>query len=140
MRKFYKADLDELAAIAADVEVFCAQTGADSASAFALNLCLDEIFTNIVEYGYKRDASNKVEIEYLPVAEGGKTVGVQVHVRDSAPAFDPFSDAPAPDVVSKLEDRDIGGLGIFLVKKNMDRVEYSRKGNINELSMFRKFK
>lgn len=142
MKKIYKADLKQLEAIAADAAAFCGEIGADPASAYALNLCLDEIFTNIVQYGYRCDASKEVEIELSKVpcgpSEPGKAAGIAAVVRDDAPEFNPLLQAPAPDTQSALENREIGGLGVFLIKKNMDKVEYARRNGKNELSMFRK--
>lgn len=142
MKKIYKADLKQLKAIAADTAAFCGEIGADPASAYALNLCLDEIFTNIVQYGYRCDASKEVEIELSKVpcgsGESDKAAGIAAVVRDGAPEFNPLLQAPAPDTQSAMENREIGGLGVFLIKKNMDRVEYARRNGKNELSMFRK--
>ena len=62
MRKSYPATLDSLEQIALDAEAFCADAGADSASAFALNLCLEEVFANCATYGCGLDPKQKIEI------------------------------------------------------------------------------
>ena len=46
-------------------------------------------------------------------------------------AFDPFADAPPPDLTSEVDDRRVGGLGVFLVKKTLDRASYRRGGGRN---------
>ena len=132
MKKTYAAKFDSLDELFADVDAFCAENRVE-ASAYALNLCLDEIFTNIVSYGYKNDGSQKIEVE---LAAGGGFA--EAAVRDTAPAFNPISDAPAPDTSSDAESRDVGGLGIFFLKKSMDAVSYSRKNGVNELVMKRR--
>ena len=133
MKKTYAAKFDSLDELFADVDAFCAENRVDAASAYALNLCLDEIFTNIVSYGYKNDGSQKIEVELA--ARNGFA---EAAVRDTAPAFDPISDAPAPDTSSDAESRDVGRLGIFFLKKSMDAVSYSRKNGVNELVMKRR--
>lgn len=129
----YSAKLENLDAIYADAESFCEQNGVDSSSLFALNLCLDEIFTNIVSYGYKNDDTKKVEIELE--ADGGM---LSAKITDSAPPFDPLTQAATPDIAADAQNRDVGGLGIYFIKKNMDTVSYRYVGGKNELTMSKK--
>ena len=133
MRKSYPATLDSLEQIALDAEAFCADAGADSASAFALNLCLEEVFANCATYGCGLDPKQKIEISLS--ARGGE---IFAELSDSARAFDPLTQAPSPDLSADAESRPVGGLGIFLVKKHMDEVSYRREGDKNVLSMRRK--
>ena len=129
MRKVYKARISETARLAEDAEAFCAAEGVGADAAFAMNLCLDEVFTNIVEYGY-RGAEGEIEVE---LACGGGSL--RAVVRDSAPPFNPLTEAKAPDLDAALEDRQIGGLGIYFVKKQMDEVEYAYANGRNELRL-----
>lgn len=129
----YSAKLENLDTIYADAENFCGENGVDAASLFALNLCLDEIFTNIVSYGYKNDDTKEVEIE-LEISGGN----LSAKITDSAPPFDPLTQAAAPDITADAQERDIGGLGIYFIKKNMDSVSYRYVGGKNELTMTRK--
>lgn len=140
MKKTYKADLTKLEEIAQDTQTFCELIDADGASCFALNLCLDEIFTNIVQYGYKSDASKDIEIEYTAEPNESSAIALRVYIRDCAPAFNPLTQVGEPDVVSGVEEREVGGLGVFFLKKNMDELEYSRKKDVNELMMLRHLK
>jgi len=133
IKKTYPAKLEALEDICADTEEFCSQAGADAKTIYAFNLCLDEIFTNIVTYGYAGDTSKTVSIAFE--ADGGE---IRAEVRDSAPPFNPLEDAKRPDLDANLEERDIGGLGIFFVKKQMDRVCYSYENGENSLAMARK--
>ncbi|MBP2672866.1 MAG: hypothetical protein H6Q85_2932 [candidate division NC10 bacterium] len=59
---------------------------------------------------------------------------VDMTVTDDGPAFDPLQ-LPEPDVTAPLEGRQPGGLGVHLVRKLMDRVEYARAGGRNRLTM-----
>lgn len=133
MRKAYPATLESLEQIALDADAFCAESGADSAAAFALNLCLEEVFANCASYGCGLDPKQKIEISLS--ARGGE---IFAEVSDSARAFDPLTQAPSPDLSADADSRSVGGLGVFLVKKYMDEVSYRREGGKNVLSMRRK--
>ena len=54
---------------------------------------------------------------------------------DEAKPFDPLSESPVPDTSAKLEDRNMGGLGVYLVREMMDEVTYAREGNRNRLTL-----
>ena len=69
-------------------------------------------------------------VSYLDITD----VGVVATVIDNGGAFDP-SEAPEPDVSLPLDKRDPGGLGILLIRRMVDRVEYRRVGNENRLRL-----
>ncbi len=131
-QKTYVAKLDSLDEIYVDVENFCKEARVDDKTKYALNLCLDEIFTNIVSYGYKGDESKNVEIELKREAKE-----ISATVRDDAPAFNPLEDAAMPDISADTENREVGGLGVFFIKKNMDKLSYKRENGKNQLTMAR---
>jgi anti-sigma regulatory factor (Ser/Thr protein kinase) len=133
MRKTYPATLESLKAIAEDLEIFCEENGVDAKTSFALNLCLDELFTNSASYGCNLDPKKSVEIS-AKVANGE----IFAEISDTARAFNPLSEVTDPNIVSDVDSRSIGGLGVFLVKKNMDEVSYKREGGKNVVSMRRK--
>jgi anti-sigma regulatory factor (Ser/Thr protein kinase) len=95
----------------------------------AVNLALEEAVTNIVTHGYggREGGAIAVEIAILP----GEVV---VCLEDSAPPFDPLQ-APEPDFATPLQQRRVGGLGVYLVKRIMDAVEYRRADGKNRLTM-----
>ena len=62
------------------------------------------------------------------------TLDARLTFIDNGAAFDPLKQAD-PDVTSSAEEREIGGLGIFIVKKTMDSVSYRRNGDQNELAI-----
>ena len=94
---------------------------------FSLNLVLEEALTNIVSYGY--DDQGKHEIEMQFVKTGGE---ITISIIDDGHEYDPTRQAD-PDVTLPVEERQIGGLGVFLIKKIMDKVEYQRINNKNKL-------
>lgn len=100
---------------------------------YAIQLSIDELFVNIVSYGFQDDSHHIVEVKI-------KTIGdsVQVDLIDDGLAFNPLKDAPEPDLDAALEDRRVGGVGIHIVKALMNEVSYSRNGDKNHLRMIKK--
>lgn len=98
-----------------------------------LLIAADEIFTNIASYGYPR-AGGKAEIE---VEFNFSEQILSVKFIDTGIAYNPLESA-APDVSSPVAERQVGGLGIFMVKKLMDSVSYRREGTKNILLMTKK--
>jgi serine/threonine-protein kinase RsbW len=94
---------------------------------FDLNVVLEEIFTNVVFHGYRDGGEHEIHVE---LALRDKMVSLTVE--DEGIPFNPLH-APAPDETASIEERSIGGLGIHLVRKLMDGVQYAREGNRNRL-------
>ena len=112
MRKAYPAVLDSLDALRTDADAFCAENRIDADSVFALNLCLEEVFSNSAIYGCGLSPDKKIEVSLS--AAGGKIVA---EVSDSAQPFNPLKQVPPPDLKADVYSRSVGGLGIFLVKE-----------------------
>lgn len=120
-------DLKELVAIAERVDEFCSQHGIGPAVAYQVNLSLDELLTNTINYGYADDAPHEIRIDLR--AEGGR---LTIRIEDDAKRFDFTESDPAKaDTTSSLDDRSPGGLGIFLVHEMMDSVNYQWENNRN---------
>jgi serine/threonine-protein kinase RsbW len=97
-----------------------------------LNLVLEEAFTNVVQYAYDDKARHDVE---LTLEKTGDML--RITLVDDGKYYDP-TQAPDPDISLSAGERPIGGLGIYLIRKMMDEVEYERKGNKNVLVMRKK--
>jgi len=95
-----------------------------------INVALEEVITNIISYAFPKDP-NQTHLIELVFTEGEGSVNFEII--DNGIEFDPITNAENPDISLGLEDRPIGGLGIFLIKKLMDVVEYSREKNKNHL-------
>jgi phosphoserine phosphatase RsbU/P len=106
--------------------------GLDPKIVHDLNLALEEILTNIISYGYTDNREHEIKVR-LSVQPGE----VKAEVEDDGQPFDPLA-APEPDTAKSLEERPIGGLGIHLVRKLMDNLEYKRQGERNLLTMKKK--
>ena len=88
-----------------------------------IGIAVDEIFSNIARYAYHPSSGNTV----VRVAVDDE---ITIEFEDSGTAYDPLSKED-PDVSLSAEDREVGGLGIFIVKKIMDSMEYRRDGGKN---------
>lgn len=96
-----------------------------------VDLCVEEIFVNIAHYAYP-DREGAAEIR-LSAGDGAVTLTFL----DEGKPYDPLR-KPDPDITLTAQDRPIGGLGVFLVKKNMDSVEYRHENGMNVLTLTKK--
>ena len=101
----------------------------DMSLGMSLNIAIEEAVVNVMEYAYPDGEKGNVEIE-VTVDEGWLTFIIS----DSGIAFDPTTKEDA-DTTLSAEERPIGGLGIFLVKKLMDTIEYQRTDGKNVLTL-----
>jgi sigma-B regulation protein RsbU (phosphoserine phosphatase) len=95
-----------------------------------LNLALEEVVANIIQYAYGNNADEQIVIRMT------YTAGIQLlfTIEDTGIAFDPTM-VVAADTSLPLEQRPIGGLGLHLVRQIMDEVTYQRIGNTNQLQL-----
>ncbi len=124
-----KNDLSELAVLTRHLEMFAESAGLSREVLFRLNLALEEIFTNIVSYGYTDEAVHTVDF-HLSQEDNAITF----RITDDGAPFNPLSVDP-PDTVCPLSQRQTGGMGLTLVKHCMDDVQYRRVGGLNILTM-----
>ena len=120
---------DELDRVSAAIEDFALEADWPLDLVFKVNLALEEIVINVMNYGHE-DGLHEIDI-ILTSEENALTIEI---VDDGRP-FDPLHDAPIPDVNAELEDRNIGGLGIHFVRKMMDDVRYRREEGKNHLTL-----
>ena len=102
-------------------------------AAMQISVAADEIVTNIAMYAYT-PGSGDVTVQF---AFDAATRTAEIAFTDSGTPFDPLKKAD-PDVTLSAEEREIGGLGIFLVKKTMDEVLYRRENGRNILTIRKK--
>ena len=121
-----RTELSELATLAEFVERFAGQALLPVEVAFQLGLVLEELVANAIGHG---GAQGAIE---LRVERRGDTV--EVEMVDAGAAFDPRT-LPAPDLAAPLEQRQVGGLGVFLVRQFIDEIEYRREADRNHLRL-----
>ncbi|HWQ74088.1 MAG TPA: ATP-binding protein [Syntrophomonas sp.] len=124
-----KADLAEIEGLAASIEEFGEAHGIAPKIIFGINLALDELITNTISYGYGDDKEHVIGIRLTLLPEE-----IEVEISDDGIGFNPLK-KPEPDINQSAEERPIGGLGIHLVRKMMDQVDYRRQDNRNILTM-----
>jgi len=96
---------------------------------FEINLALDELFTNIISYGYADRSEHVIRVRF-----SSEDDLLTVVLEDDGIPFNPVERLP-PELPCSLEECKVGGLGIHLVKNLMDDVVYSRSGNKNVLTL-----
>lgn len=126
--------LDELQRFITTLTEFARVGNLPEEVSFSIQLAIDELFTNIVSYGYDDDDSHQVEIKMSIQSNE-----LRVDLIDDAKEFDPLHEADQPDLDASLEDRRIGGVGIHLVKTMMDEVSYKYEDSKNHLTLVKKF-
>lgn len=124
-----KNQLSELERVSHVVEAFGEDHGLPPKLIFQLNLALDEILTNVMSYGYTDTAEHEITVR---LSTDGRHVAVAIE--DDGQAFNPL-DVTAPVLDAPVADRSIGGLGIHLVRKVIDQLEYRREQGKNVLVM-----
>lgn len=97
---------------------------------FKIRLCVEEVEENILDYSGST---------WVDVSVDSNTDKLKIVFQDGGVEFDPLSN-PEPDINASLEDRQIGGLGIFLCKQMMDGIEYFYEEGKNVLTMIKKLK
>lgn len=122
-------DAAEIGRVAAELDHVFARAGLEDEMVADLQVALDEVLSNIVNYAYPENDAHEIGIRLRVLPRR-----VIVDVTDAGGAFDPLK-VPAPVADSRLEDHRIGGLGIHFVRNLMDRVEYARRGGYNRLRL-----
>ena len=102
-------------------------------AAMQLDMSIEEVFVNIARYAYPDEKGEAV----LGISFDGESRTITLRMRDKGVPFDPLA-RPDPDITLPAEERSIGGLGIFMMKKVMDSVHYSYTNGENVLTMSKK--
>jgi anti-sigma regulatory factor (Ser/Thr protein kinase) len=112
---------------------FAEQCGIPMSISLKINMVFDELLNNIISYGYGDDEQHTIEV--ILECAGQR---LSISISDDGVPFNPFT-REDPDTTLALEDRDIGGLGILLVKNVMDETIYQRRHNINRVTLIKNF-
>jgi len=95
---------------------------------FKIRLCCEEAVQNVVDYAYGDGTG------YLEAGTDRKEGKLLIFLKDAGVPFDPL-EKKDPDITAGIEEREIGGLGIFLCKQMMDDISYSYRNGCNILIM-----
>ena len=124
------AALENIPAVTAFVEEQLEQVGCPMKAQMQIDIAIDELFSNIAQYAYTPKtgkATVRVEVTENPMA-------VVISFIDNGIPYDPLAKAD-PNVSLPADERQIGGLGIFMVKKSMDEINYEYKNGQNVLTI-----
>jgi anti-sigma regulatory factor (Ser/Thr protein kinase) len=118
------ATTDGLKQAEAGLDAFSAAHGLTRNDTWPFHVAIDEILSNIVKYGWSGESSEgRVEIRLLLESEA-----LEMVILDDAAPFNPL-ESERPDTALAAEEREIGGLGIEIVRRLMDTIEYERVEN-----------
>lgn len=121
------ADLDALAKISAFITAAAERCGLDERATWQVQLAVDEAATNVIQHAYDLEHPGDITLGWS--CESSRFV---ITLRDRGRQFDPDS-VPAPDISSPLEERQVGGLGLYLITRLMDEVRFDfhpQEGNV----------
>ncbi|MCX4356395.1 MAG: ATP-binding protein [Oscillospiraceae bacterium] len=122
------ATIENVAAVTAFVDEQLEQLGCPMKTQCQVDVAIDELFGNIANYAYNPDIGTvtvRVEVTENPLA-------VVITFIDNGIPYDPLA-KDDPDITLSVEERQIGGLGIYMVKKSMDDISYEYKDGKNIL-------
>ena len=128
------ADRSRLGEVLSFVEDFLGQHDCPPKTLMQIDIAVEEIFVNIASYAYAGDVGETV----ISVDVTDDPASAVIEFSDSGLPFDPLK-KPDPDVTLSADERQIGGLGIFMVKKTMDEVSYKYENGQNVLTIRKKF-
>ena len=124
------AAVENIPAVTAFVEEQLEQYNCPMKAQMQIDIAIDELFSNIAQYAYTPNtgkATVRVEVTENPMT-------VIITFIDNGIPYDPLAKAD-PDITLSADDREIGGLGIFMVKKSMDDISYEYKDGQNILKI-----
>jgi sigma-B regulation protein RsbU (phosphoserine phosphatase) len=131
--KLFKAKVDELSNVLAFVEDTLQSYDCSIKVQMAISVAIEEVFVNVANYAYGGgDGDVAFGIDFNPDTRVATFV-----MADKGVQFDPLK-KPDPDITLSAEERDVGGLGIFITKKTMDTVTYDYQDGKNILTMIKK--
>ena len=125
-----KNEIAELRRLAEAIESHGAFRGWSMKWIANATLSLDELVTNTISYGYVDTDEHEIRITFTE-----QDRALTVVLEDDGIAFNPFLEAAVPDLEASVEERRIGGLGVYFVKSLMDQVSYERRDEWNRITL-----
>ena len=128
------AEVEKLPELIAFLEQQLEETGCPPKTQMQISVAAEEIFVNIASYAYAPGKG----IATVRMTVSGDPATATITFIDRGVPFDPLKKED-PDVTLQAEDREIGGLGIYMTKKTMDEVHYEYKDGQNRLTLVKKY-
>ena len=127
-----RAERKELERVSAAIKALAADEDWSSDTLYRVDLVMDELVVNIMDYGYD-DSDHEIDIKFTSDEDA-----VTIEITDEGRSFDPLNDTPEPDLTSPIEERRVGGLGVYLARTMMDELVYRREDNRNHLTLMKR--
>jgi serine/threonine-protein kinase RsbW len=131
-RLIIRADSAAMRQVDGFVASFVREKGIAADEAARILILLEELLTNLVKYGYP-DRAEPGQVEIALALDGSR---LQIEFIDDGCAFDPFA-APPPNLDEPVEDRQVGGLGLHILRSLTDEARYERRIDKNVTRLFR---
>ena len=132
LRLVLKNDKFELERLTAAFDEFADRHQVSEQARFQLQLCLEEMVLNVINYGFEDGAEHEIHVDFEFQIDSRV---ITVNILDDGRRFNPLTEVPAPNVEAKLEDRTVGGLGVHFVRTFMDDADYQHEDGKNRLTL-----
>lgn len=131
IEKIFPAKVEELDNVTAFIEEECEKIECPLKDQMQINIALEEMFVNVAHYAYHPE-DGLVEVQV-----SGEDKTLTISLIDTGTPYNPLAKED-PDITLEANERQIGGLGIFMTKKIMDEVEYKFEDGKNIFTMKKK--
>lgn len=125
----FKNNFEAFTAFAGKVAAFHEEAEIPAHIAYAVDLALEELTTNIIKYSFDDDLEHEISVHIERSSSS-----ITIRIVDDGHEFNPVT-ASEPDTSAPLEERKIGGLGLMLVRNNFPRFTYHRENNLNTIEL-----
>jgi len=125
------SDIEEIPKVSARLEEVMQASGFSAEAILDTQLAVEEAITNVINHGYKEPGGEII------VSCRISPDRIEVQIMDTAARFDPLS-VPEPELDSTIEDRGVGGLGVFLIRQVMDEISYRYENGKNILVLIKR--
>ena len=129
----FPAKIDALSDVLGFVEQTLEECGCPMKIQIAVSVAIEEVFVNVASYAYSGGEGDMT----LGIGFDEETRAITFRMADKGVPFDPLQN-PDPDITLSAEEREIGGLGIFITKKTMNEIRYAYENGENILTMVKK--
>ena len=124
-----KSNMEDLDLLLLKIEELLEDKGVPMKSKLQLELVIEELFVNICNYAYEQEGEIKIQYGLLE-----NPLRITMNIIDNGMEFNPLN-KEAPDLTLDADQREIGGLGLTIVRKNVDEIDYSYENNQNILTI-----
>lgn len=131
-----KAEIENIAQVTEFMEALLEELECPMKVLYQIDVAIDELLANVCSYAYANGwkGDGMVTVSFEAIDEGD---AIRLTFEDTGVPFNPLL-RPAPDTTLSIENRGIGGYGIFIVRTTMDDVTYERRGDRNILSIVKR--